>query len=166
MVIPLPVASSAGGLLLAMLAKHVLPLFLVAELPRLEKVTLDGGVVLFALGAGLGAILFSGLLPAVFIPGATPREAMSERRFVRISQDALVIAEVALTLMLTVGALALVTSWLRLTAVDPGFEARGVLVQEIRLPAWQYPDELRRSEFATRLLASLETLPGTSAEQP
>jgi putative ABC transport system permease protein len=70
------------------------------------------------------------------------------------------VAEVALTLILTTGALALVTSWARLATADPGFDAHDVLVQEIRLPAWQYPDETRRADFAARLLAALETLPG------
>jgi len=156
----LAVAGSAGGLLLAALARRLLPLLLVDELPRLEKIAIDWGVVLFALGAGLTAILFSSLLPAILTPGATPREALAEPRLVRISQDALVIAEVALTLMLTAGALALVTSWRRLATLDPGFDARDVLVQEIRLPAWQYPDDVRRGEFSARLLASLESLPG------
>jgi putative ABC transport system permease protein len=159
----LAVAGSAGGLGLAALARRLLPLFLVAELPRLEKIAIDWGVVLFALSAGLIAILLSALLPAFLAPGAAPREAMAEPRLVRIFQDALVIAEVALTLMLTAGALALVTSWRHLATLDPGFDARGVLVQEIRLPAWQYPDEVRRSGFSARLLASLESLPGLSA---
>ncbi|HSS76832.1 MAG TPA: ADOP family duplicated permease [Thermoanaerobaculia bacterium] len=156
----LAVAGSAVGLVLAVLARRVLPLVLAAELPRLEKITLDGAVVLFALGASLVATLFSGLLPAILAAGAAARQAMSERSLVHIAQDALVIVEVALTLTLTVGALALVASWRRLATIDPGFDAPGVLVQEIRLPAWQYPDDVRRGSFATRLLATLETIPG------
>src|SRR5579862_4241033 len=67
-----------------------------------------------------------------------------------------------MSVMLLAGALALVTSWLRLAAVAPGFDSRNVLVQEVRLPAWRYPDEVRRAELAARLLASLEALPGVS----
>jgi putative ABC transport system permease protein len=95
--------------------------------------------------------------------GAALRQAFTGRRSVRLLQDGLVIAEVALTLMLTAGALTLVTSWLRVAAVDPGFDPQGVLVQEIRLPAWQYPDAVSRGAFAARLVAGLETLPGVSA---
>ncbi|MFY9819802.1 MAG: ABC transporter permease, partial [Thermoanaerobaculia bacterium] len=156
----LAAAGSAGGLGLAALARRLLPLLLATELPRLEEIAIDGRVVLFALGAGLAAILLSSLLPALLAPGATPREALGERRSVRLFQDALVVAEVALTLMLTAGALALVTSWRHVATLFPGFEPRGVLAQEVHLPDWQYPDEVRRGEFATRLLASLEGLPG------
>jgi len=152
----------AAGLFLAALARRSLPLFLAAELPRMEKIAVDGSVILFAVGAGLAATLVSGLLPALLAPGAGTRAAISESRLIRLAQDALVVAQIALTLMLTSGALSLAMSWMRLAAVDPGFDARNVLVQEIRLPAWQYPDEVRRGELAARLLASLEALPGVS----
>ncbi|HSG40279.1 MAG TPA: FtsX-like permease family protein, partial [Thermoanaerobaculia bacterium] len=159
-ILALAALGSAGGLLLTDLALDMLPSLLATELPRLEDIEVDGGVALFAFGAGVAAALLSGLLPAVLAPGAAPREAMGESRLVRIAQDGLIVAEVALTLMLTVGALALATSWMRLAAVNPGFDTRGVLAQEIRLPAWQYPDEVRRGELAARLVASLQALPG------
>lgn len=158
----LAVGGSAGGLVLAALALHTLPLFLAAELPGLEKLAVDRSVALLALATGVVATAVSGVLPTVLARAGAPRAAMAESRLVRRSQDALVVAEVALTLVLLAGALALVTSWRRLAAVAPGFDSRNVLVQEVRLPAWRYPDEVRRAELAARLLASLEALPGVS----
>lgn len=160
-ILTLAVLGSAGGLLLTALALRMLPALLATELPRLEDAGIDAGAALFAFGAGVAAALLSGLLPAVFAPGAAPREAMAESRVVRVAQDGLIVAEIALTLMLTAGALALAASWMRLAAVNPGFDTQGVLVQEIRLPAWQYPDEVRRGQLAARLVASLQALPGT-----
>jgi predicted permease len=157
----LAVCGGALGLLLAILARRALPLFLATELPRMEKIAVDGRSALFALGTGIAATLLSGLLPAVFASGDALRGAIAESRLAHLLQDALVVAEVALTLILTTGALALVTSWARLATADPGFDAHDVLVQEIRLPAWQYPDETRRAGFAARLLAALEALPGS-----
>jgi putative ABC transport system permease protein len=156
----LAAAGCAGGLLLAGLARQALPLFLATELPRFDDIAVDGGAVLFALGASLVATLVSGLLPAIFAPGTAPGRAIAEHRRTHVRQDALVVGEIALTLMLVAGALALVTSWLRLSAIDPGLDARNVLVQEVRLPVWLYPDDVRRGDFAQRLLAGLSALPG------
>jgi putative ABC transport system permease protein len=184
--LPLAMAGGAGGLLLASLAGRTLPGLLAGELPRLGNVTVGASAAAFAFASGLVAMLAGALLPALLpgwlaspglraSPGSAPPAWPARRagtgpqlgssspgRRVRASQDALVVAEMALTLMLTAAAFALGTSWLRLAAVDPGFDARGVLVQEVHLPAWRYPDEQRRGEFAARLLARLEALPGGS----
>jgi len=165
----LAAAGAISGLLLAALAHRALPLFLVDELPRLDTVTVDWRVAAFAFGTALAVTLLGSLVPVALAPGvlkrsgAALRQAFTGRRSVRFLQDALVVAEVALTLMLTAGALTLVTSWLRVAAVDPGFDPQGVLVQEVRLPAWQYPDATRRGAFAARLVAGLEALPGVKA---
>jgi len=162
----LAAGGGAAGLLVTALAHRALPLLLADELPRLDTLAIDWRVAAFAFGTALAVTLLSSLVPVLLTSGnagTALRQSFTGRRSVRLLQDALVIAEVALTLMLTAGALTLVTSWLRVAAVDPGFEPRGVLVQQIRLPAWQYPDAVRRGNFAARLLADLEALPGVSA---
>jgi putative ABC transport system permease protein len=162
----LAAGGGAAGLLATALAHRALPLLLADELPRLDTLAIDWRVAAFAFGTALAVTLLSSLVPVLLTSGNSGtalRQSFTGRRSVRLLQDALVTAEVALTLMLTAGALTLVTSWLRVAAVDPGFEPRGVLVQQIRLPAWQYPDAVRRGDFAARLLADLEALPGVSA---
>jgi predicted permease len=180
-------AGGAAGLLLAAAGRRLVPRLLAGELPRLDQVSVNGQVVLFALGASLLAALAAGLLPAVLASdvslrgvldragepaaGSRPRLGRGSGRgfsrgFGRISGrrlsggGLLVIAEVALTMTLTSSAALLVASWLRLSAVDPGFEARGVLVQEVHLPDWRYPSPTERRQAAERILARLRALPG------
>jgi putative ABC transport system permease protein len=75
------------------------------------------------------------------------------------AHEALVVVEVALTLALTLGAGLLVHSYLRLSAVEPGFRAQGLLAQEIRLPPWRYTEAHRRMAFAEGVVAALEREP-------
>ncbi len=162
----LAAAGGLGGLLLAAGLRRALPLLLAEELPRLDEVAVNGPVVAFAAAASLATALLAGLLPAVLPSTVTLRETLAERgpgRRSRTVRDLLVVAEVALTMTLAAGAVLLAVSWLSLAAVEPGFAARGVLVQELRLPAWTYPDEGRRRQAAERLLARLEALPGVRA---
>ena len=163
-------AGGVGGFLLAVAGVRVLPLWLAGELPRLDQVAIDARVVLFALGASLFAALAAGLAPALAATGATgvgPRTAIDDAGADRPppgarrrGQGALVILEVALTMALACAAGVLAVSWLRLSAVDPGFEARGVLVQELRLPGWRYPEPGDRTRAAERIVQGLRALPG------
>jgi putative ABC transport system permease protein len=75
----------------------------------------------------------------------------------------LVIAEVALTLVLTVGAGLLVRSFLRLQQVDIGFNPQNLLTAQINLPLEQYRDGSQWSSFFNRLLERVEALPGVQS---
>lgn len=164
--VPLAVAGGGSGLLLAAGALAVLPRLVAGELPRLEQVEIDGAVALFAFAAGLAAAVLAALAPALRAPAVAPRAALGQRVAAGSgggAGGALVVAEVALTLVLAAGAGLLAASWLRLAATDPGFDARGVLVQQIRLPPWSYPDDAARRQFGERLLRRLEALPGVAA---
>lgn len=159
----------AGGLLalpLAAFTRRLLVAWLPADLPRTETLPIDGRVLVFTLGVSLLATLLCGLPVALAssTADATRRArgnagAATGRRGAWFHQI-LVVAEIALTLMLTAGAGLLANSFVRLAAVEPGFTTEGILVQDIRLPTWSHPDESRRQVFAEQLLARLRTVPG------
>ena len=159
----------AGGILavpLAALTRRLLVASLPADLPRTEVLPIDGRVLVFTLGISLLAALLCGLPPALSSstesatrrsrggvgPATGPRGSWLHNGFV--------VAEIALTLMLTAGAALLANSFLRLAAVEPGFETEGILVQDIRLPAWSHPDETKRQAFAEALVERLEGVSG------
>lgn len=163
----LGLAGGVLGLLLAAGGHRILVALIPAELPRTDAVTVDGAVLAFTLASSLLAALLCGLLPALAgLPSGGRREIETggERQGRRLLlHDGFIVLEVALSLVLTVGAGLLAHSFLKLSAVDPGFETSGLVAQEVRLPAWRYGEEHRRAAFARELLDSLEGLPGVEA---
>lgn len=141
---------TAGGLLgvaVAMAGVRLLKGLAPTDLPRLAEVQVDGGVLLFALALSLLTALVFGLLPAA--RGAR-REATAALRTGRAAgpgaaalrlRRTLVVAEMALAVVLVVGAGLLVRSFARLVAVEPGFRPEGLLVVEMQLagPRWLFP---------------------------
>jgi putative ABC transport system permease protein len=136
-------------------------------LPFQETVSIDGPVLLYMLGAVLLTILLFGLAPALAAAGGDLAENLKEggrtggdgvqrNRF----RAALVVMEVALALLLVIGATLTARSLVRLQAVDPGFKAAGVLTAYLSLPPESYSEPSRRVNFYRSLLARLETMPG------
>ena len=132
--------------------------------PRLEHLTLDLPVVAFTMAVALATGILFGLVPA-FVSTSTAGEAMREggrhgggRRLHRVL-GALVVAEVALSLVLLAGAGLLLRSFLALQSVDPGFRADGVLTAAVQLPATRY-DIPRAAGFFEESLARIAALPG------
>jgi len=136
-------------------------------LPFQETVSIDGPVLLFMLGAALLTILLFGLAPALTAARANLAESLKEggraggdgvqrSRF----RAALVVLEVALALLLVIGATLTTRSLVRLQAVDPGFNAAGVLTAYVSLPVETYAEPSRRVNFYRALLERLEAMPG------
>jgi len=140
-------------------------------LPFQQTVSIDGPVLLFTLGAALLTILLFGLAPALAAARSDLAESLNEgggraggdgvrrNRF----RAALVVLEVALALLLVIGATLTARSLVRLQAVDPGFNADGVLTAYLSLPAESYAEPSRRVNFYRALLERLETMPGVKA---
>src|SRR5262245_10002355 len=135
-----------------------------------DQITLDGQVLVFTLALSLLAGMIFGLAPAfqssrpvinTALKGvsASPGAGSGRQR----TRSLLVVAEVALSLMLLVGAGLMIKSFARLQEVDPGFEPERVLTAEINLPRAKYPDEQKVAAFHERLLARLEAMPGIVA---
>jgi putative ABC transport system permease protein len=136
---------------------------MVAGLPRLDEVAIDGRVLLFALGAVLLAGLFSGLWPALRVarsPVAATLRAASDARARGAARAALVIGEVAIAVMLVAASALLLRSVGRILDVDPGFDARSKLTFRVDLPEHLYPDAAAHPAVFQRIQEGLEALPG------
>src|SRR5436190_6647714 len=158
----------AAGLTLSVWLTDLLMSMLPEGAPRLEQIGIDYRVLTFALGvSALTGILF-GIIPALQASKLDVTSALKEggrsgeghRR--TSARSLLLIGEVALSLMLLVGAGLLIKSFLRLQEVRPGFNAHNVLVANLALqgPKYQYePFE----EFFRHLKERLEVAPGVQA---
>jgi putative ABC transport system permease protein len=131
-----------GGFLGAILAIWGIGIFrkLAVDFPNAEKITLDGRVLLFTLGVSVLSAILIGLAPAIQASRPDLNLALREsergtgaasRNFARYS---LVVSEVALTMVLLVGAGLMINTLLRLRHVNPGFDPKNVMTMEIQLP--------------------------------
>lgn len=165
----LSLVGSIAGILLAILGvRALLALAPAAEVPRLEEIHIDIGVLTFALVlGGLIGILF-GLVPALQATGHRVRDFLSlsgptvTARRQRL-RGALVVSEIALALVLLIGAGLLIKSFMHMRAVDPGFRTENILTMTVDLPNSTYPTALTVQAFHTSVLAKLSDLPGIVA---
>jgi predicted permease len=147
----------------------VLP-FLPAETPRLEQVAIDGRVLGFALLVTLTATLLFSLLPAARTLGGGLRNALREggrgagesRRMRRVSR-AVVIVEVALAVVLLLGATLLLRSLEALHRIDPGFRGEGVTAARVSAASRQLPSDATRRAFYARVTERIIAAPGVHA---
>src|SRR2546430_14447972 len=158
----------AAGLVLSIWLTDVLMSMLPEGAPRLEQIGIDYRVLTFALGvSALTGVLF-GIVPALQASKLDVTSALKEggrgaeghRR--TSGRSLLLIGEVALSLMLLVGAGLLIKSFLRLQEVRPGFNAHNVLIANLALPYPKYQYE-QFEEFFRQLKERLEAAPGVQA---
>jgi predicted permease len=153
----------AGVLLRALLS--IAP----ADIPLLDEVRLDPVVFLFAAGTTLASTLVFGLLPALRLSRsslqATLRESDTRSGGLPSSRlrGALLIAEVALALMLMIGAGLLVRSAQRVANVEYGYDKDGLLAIDLNLPRARYTTSESQIEFYVGLTDQVRALPGVMA---
>ena len=164
-------ALGAGlGVALAGVGVWLVRNFAPAALPRVAETQLDPVVLTFALGVGVLAALVAGLLPAFQARGVAPsaelrdggRTATSGPGRLRWRQT-LVATEVALAVVLVIGAGLMIRSVANLFAIDAGIRPDGVLTMRLSTPAAWYPDSLRVSAFHDELRRRVSALPGVEA---
>jgi predicted permease len=162
----LALAGGALGVGLAWAGVKVLLALEPANLPRLTEIRVDGAVLAFALGVSVLTGLLFGVAPARILARSSPLTALREggrgalggaRR--RLAAG-LTVTEVALALVLLVGAGLLVRSFAKLTGLAPGFDPRHVVASLVELPAARYPDDGARRRAFDELLRRAAALPG------
>ncbi|HJU90786.1 MAG TPA: ABC transporter permease [Gemmatimonadaceae bacterium] len=135
------------------------------EVPRAAEIGIDPMVLLFALGVSLLTGVVFGIAPAIQYTRPRSVEGLREGRGTtgsvarRRVRQVLVVAEVALAVVLVIGAGLLAKSFQQLQRVDPGFEPRGLLTTQVRLPTSQYDREKTRT-FYHQLVERLSNTPG------
>jgi putative ABC transport system permease protein len=173
----LTLAGAAVGVTLAMLGLDALLALAPADIPRVADVTIDARVLAAMLAVSALVGLAFGILPMLqarrfdlhaALQGES-RGASAGREHRRV-RSALVVTELALAVMLMIGAGLLIRSLWRLQQVDPGFDARGVLKAEYQLPASRYPRDFSKwpdfpemRGFNEELLRRVAALPGVKS---
>jgi putative ABC transport system permease protein len=167
--IVLGVVGGGLGLLLAYAAIQPLQALSAGSIPRVAEVSIDGRVLGFtALASVLTGLLF-GLAPAWHAArtglGGMLKEGGRSSSTIpgRLMRSALLVVEVALSILLLVGAALLLRSFENVTHVDPGFQPEKVLAFQVSLPQAKYPDDARQNAFFDALLDKLRAQPGVKS---
>ena len=173
----LTATAGAAGVGLAFLGVRLMVSLAPADVPRLDAARVDPLALAATAGIMVLVALLFGIIPALQLRSTPVHDSLKDattrssgsRESGRL-QQALVVAELALALLLVCGAGLLLKSFWKLQAVDPGFQSHGVLKAEYNLPAARYPVDFRRwpdfreqHAFNRALLASAERLPGVEA---
>ncbi len=155
-----------AGLALAVAAVEAVRRYGPDGVPRLADASVDARVLAFSAAVALVSTALFGLLPALRTSRTRPGEDLraggrtTAARTARL-RGALVVAQIALAVTLLVGSGLTARSYLRLLAVDPGFDADDVLAVRIDLPETDYPAE-RRQALAREIRRELSALPGVA----
>jgi putative ABC transport system permease protein len=175
--VPLGLIGGGAGLLLAMWGVDAIVSVLPPTLPRYNTIGIDSHVLVFTLGVSLLTISIFGLLPAFQAARSDVREALSDggrsvtagRRRSRL-RGMLVASEMALALVLLIGAGLMAQSFLKLRSVDAGFSPKNVVTMRIPLPEAKYPVPLTITSpppvainFYDQLLTRVTSLPGVDS---
>ncbi len=166
----LAMLGGTAGLLLAWWGIDLLMASVPADGALIQRAGLDPTVLLFTLGISLGTGLIFGLAPALQATGRDLNDSLKEggrgasdtgRR--QTLRNALVVAEVALSLVLLIGAGLLIRSFIQLQEVDPGFHPEGVIVVDMPLSQTRYDTPEKQARFFEGVLERMRAIPGVES---
>ncbi|MBA3914336.1 MAG: ABC transporter permease, partial [Acidobacteriales bacterium] len=164
--------AATGGLLGALLAvvgERALVAYLADQLPRVTEISIDYRVLAFTTAISLLAGVITGLAPAWKLSNVNVHDALKQgsgrgaETGGNRTRSVLVVCEVALSLILLAGAGLLMRSLWKLQSVEPGFDARNVVVGYVSVPGKKYDDPQKWSSMLAQLLQGLRSLPGVQS---
>jgi predicted permease len=160
-------AGGALGLLLANVGITLVSKFLADRLPRFAQINLDASVLTFTVVLSLFAGILAGLLPALRFTKSDVSEALKQGQSRGTSDSGglrtrslLVVCEVALSLVLLIGAGLMVRTLWELSSIRPGFDPSNVLTMSLSVPANKFPTPAGQISFFERVLQQVRTTPG------
>ncbi|HKG48718.1 MAG TPA: ABC transporter permease [Pyrinomonadaceae bacterium] len=166
----LSLAGGVAAVVLAFWGTSLLVSFKPENLPRLSEIGVDGRVLGFTLGISILTGLVFGLAPAwaasrdrvgdALKEGGRSATAGSARQRLR---SAFVVAELAVALILLVGAGLLIKTFWKLRSVEPGFNPDRLITMRVELPETRYKDVAPQTRFRKQILAGMNSLPGVQA---
>jgi predicted permease len=166
----LSIFGGAIGLLLALYGVYLLVTFGPADLPRAKEIAVDGSVLGFTLAVSLLTGVIFGLAPALQASRPDLNETLKDSGRIatgsaghRRVRSLLVVSEIALSLVLLVGAGLLMRSFVKLRAVDPGFNPQNSLVGRISLTRSKYGTKASVIAFYDQFLDKIKSLPGVQS---
>ena len=163
-VLPLSLVGAGAGVLLAWALLKVLVRLLPPNLPGLETIGLHWPVLAFALALSVLVVLLAGMLPARLAARVRLTEAIQQgSRTVAGGgglRNALVAAQIAVTLALVFAGGLLARSLVAVLQVNPGFAPNGVLTMQVQAARAQYPMEAEVADYYHRLATRVKTIPG------
>jgi putative ABC transport system permease protein len=166
----LAILGGAVGLMFAFAGLRILTTFIPNTISQAESIGIDGKVLAFTALVAIVTGLIFGLAPAAQASNFSLNETLKEggrdasggSKGVRL-RGLLVIAEVAVSFVLLIGAGLLISSFLHLQKLDPGFRADHLLTAKIELPELKYPDREHRIPFFDNVIRRVTALPGVQS---
>jgi len=161
--------SSIGGICgiaLAFASLRFLVKLSPGNIPRVSEIGLDARVILFTVLLSVVTGIVFGIVPSLQASRSGLSEALkgsgrsSAAGFSGGVRGVLIVAEIALTLILLIGAGLLIKSFMRLTSLNPGFNPENVLAMSITLPQSRYGEEPQQAAFYNDVLSRTRALPG------
>jgi putative ABC transport system permease protein len=158
------------GLVFAHFGVKLIVAFLAGSLPRTTDIEVDGWVLVFTLTVSLLTGVAAGLVPAVRASKGNLNDSLKQG-LGRTDADSggsstrsvLVVSEVALSLVLLIGAGLMIRSLSRLRSLDPGFDSHNVLTMSIALSPTRYEKPVQQAAFYDQLLQRVRSVPGVAS---
>jgi putative ABC transport system permease protein len=164
----LSLIGGAAGLMLAVYGTQLLVSLAPASIPRLDSIRVDGVVLGFTLLVAVATGVVFGLVPSRQLTRPDVAKTLREggrsggRAGTHRARSALVIAEVALSVMLLVGAGLLIHSFQRLTTVDPGFRTENSIAFTLSLPQTKYDTPEKTEMMLSQIMERVHAIPGVA----
>jgi putative ABC transport system permease protein len=164
----LAAAGGAAGFLLARASLTAGAALMADQVPRADELAMDGSVLLFVIGASVLTGILAGALPALRAGRTDLNDALKEggRNESTVglrTRRLLIVCEVALSLVLLMGAGVMVRTVVALRHVDAGFDPHNVLTMQVTLPQTKYATPARISAFFDETLRRIRALPGVES---